>query len=58
MNEDFKHFLDGLSILGVIGSLANWLPVVAALASFVWTCIRIYETRTVQGWLARRKKND
>ena len=58
MNKDFKHFLDGLSIFGVIASLANWLPAIAALASLVWTCIRIYETKTMQGWLARRKKND
>jgi hypothetical protein len=28
----------------------------AALASLVWTGIRIYETKTVQGWVKRLRK--
>lgn len=48
---------DGLSISTVIATLAGWLPAIAALASLIWSAIRIYETKTVQGWIARRRKN-
>lgn len=48
---------DGLSIGTVISTLVGWLPAFAALASIIWTAIRIYETKTVQDWLARRRAN-
>ena len=51
MNEHAKTALDGLSLFTVVATIAQWLPAIAALASLVWTVIRIYETRTVQGWL-------
>lgn len=53
MNEHAKTAIDGLSLVTVLATLAQWLPAAAALASLVWTVIRIYETRTVQGWLGR-----
>lgn len=59
MNEHLdpiKHFLDALSVSAVIATLAGWLPAFAALASLVWTCLRIYETKTVQGWLKKRRE--
>lgn len=34
---------DAVSIGVVIGTLANWLPHVAALFSLIWTAIRVYE---------------
>ena len=50
--------IDWTSIGVVLGTLMNFLPAVAALASLIWTCIRIYETKTVQDWLkARKAKN-
>jgi len=52
-SEHTKHFLDAASISAAFASLAGWLPAIAALASVVWSCIRIYETKTVQGWLGR-----
>jgi chromate transport protein ChrA len=48
--ENLKSGCDALSICGVIATLAGWLPSVAAAVSIVWTCIRIYETKTVQRW--------
>lgn len=45
---------DALSIATVLATLAQWLPAVAALASIVWSIIRIYETKTVQGWLGKK----
>ncbi len=49
-----KHFVDVLSVTTLLGTLSQMLPHVAALATLIWTCIRIYETRTVQGWLGRK----
>jgi len=56
--ETIKHVTDGLSIVTVIGTLADVLPALAALFSIIWSCFRIYETETVQGWLKKVKKND
>ena len=58
--SNFKHLapeskalIDVSSILVVFGTLAEVLPALAALASLIWSIIRIAETRTVQGWLGR-----
>lgn len=56
--ETIKHVTDGLSIVTVIGTLADILPALAALFSIVWSIIRILETDTVQNWLKKAKKND
>ena len=53
--ETIKHAVDGLSIVTVLGTLAEILPALAALFSLVWSLIRICETETVQNWLKRRK---
>jgi len=45
---------DAISIVTVVATLAQWLPAVAALASIVWSVIRIYETDTVQKWLGKK----
>lgn len=55
INEHTKHLLDWTSIGVVLGTLMNFLPAVAALASLIWSCIRIYETKTVQDWLKKRR---
>lgn len=55
IDEHTKHVLDFTSIGVVFGTLIQILPSVAALASLVWSCIRIYETKTVQAWLKNRK---
>lgn len=52
--EEIKHIADGLSIMTVIGTLADVLPAIAALFTIVWTGFRIYETETVRGWLKRK----
>ena len=53
-SEEIKHIADGLSIMTVIGTLADVLPAVAALFTIIWTGFRIYETETVKGWLKRK----
>lgn len=53
--ESIKHVADGISISATVAALAGWLPAGAAFCTIVWTLIRIYETRTVQGWIKRWK---
>ena len=53
MDEASKHVIDFASIATVLGTLVEFLPAVAAIFTIVWTAIRIYETKTVQGWLGR-----
>jgi hypothetical protein len=47
--------MDWTSIGIMLGSLIQILPSIAAALSIVWTVIRIYETKTVQGWLKKGK---
>lgn len=54
--EGVKHAVDGLSVLTVVGTLAEILPAVAALFTIIWTGFRIYETETVKGWIKKNKK--
>jgi hypothetical protein len=56
VNEHTKLAFDGLSLATAVATLAAWLPPLAALASLVWTLIRIWETKTVQGWVQRWRK--
>ena len=53
MDEATKHLIDFASIATVLGTLVDMLPALAAVFTIVWTAIRIYETKTVQGWLGR-----
>jgi len=55
MDEPTKHAIDAASIFTAVGSVLQWLPEVAAIFTIVWTGIRIYETKTVQNWLVRRR---
>ena len=56
-DEHVKQVVDALSILTVVGTLAELLPAIAAVLTIVWTAIRIFETDTVQCMFGRRKKN-
>ena len=44
--EATKHALDAVSVVTVVGTLADILPAVAALFTIIWTGIRIIETHT------------
>jgi hypothetical protein len=46
---------DAVSIVTVVGTLAEILPAIAALLTIIWTGFRIYELDTVQGWLGKKK---
>ena len=53
-----KHTIDTISIVTVIGTLIDMLPPVAALLTIIWTCINIYESKTVQGWLGKKEQDN
>jgi len=55
LSEGAKHVGDAVSVVTVIGTLAQILPSIAALFTIVWTSVRIYETDTVQRWLGKKK---
>ena len=55
IDEHTKHLIDGVSVATVMGTLMSWLPAIAALFTIIWTVIRIYETKTIQGWLKKGK---
>jgi hypothetical protein len=55
-DEQVKTLGDAISIITVVGTLAELLPAVAAILTIVWTAIRIWETDTVQ-CIFRRKAN-
>lgn len=55
MSETARQIGDGLSVITVVATLAQWLPAIAALFTIVWTLIRIFETDTVKKLLKRFK---
>lgn len=55
VDEGTKVIGDAVSVATVVGTLAQWLPSIAALFTIIWTAFRIYETDTVQGWLGKKK---
>jgi hypothetical protein len=57
-DENVKSVVDGLSIITVIGTLADMLPSVAAVFTIVWTSIRIWETTTVRNWVKKLRGKD
>lgn len=58
MDEHAKFMIDIASITTVLGTLWGALPALAALFSLIWSIIRIYETKTFQGWISKFKKKD
>lgn len=58
LDEHAKWMIDIASITTIIGTLWGALPALAALFSLLWSLIRIYETKTFQGWISKFKKKD
>ena len=53
-HETAKTAGDALSIVTVVGTLAEVLPALAALFTIIWTGLRIYETDTIQKLLGKK----
>ena len=56
MHEETKSMVDVLAIGGTVGTVAGILPPLAALITIIWTCLRIWETDTVQKLLNKDKE--
>ena len=54
MSDEVKSAFDVASFAVVGATLVDWLPAIAALLSIAWSFIRLYETKTVQGWIKGR----
>jgi hypothetical protein len=54
-HETAKTTVDAISIVTVVGTLADVLPAVAALFTIIWTALRIFETDTIQKLLGKGK---
>lgn len=46
MTDTSKHWIDWAALGATMGTVAGWLPAIAALASLVWTILRIVEMFT------------
>lgn len=55
LDETTKQTIDVISVGTVLATLSQWLPSIAAIISIIWGAIRIWETKTVQGWISKRK---
>lgn len=53
-DEQVKQLGDAVSIITVVGTLAELLPAMAAVLTIIWTSIRIWETDTVQRLFGRK----
>jgi hypothetical protein len=55
MDDHTKHLLDTASVATVVGTISGMLPAIAAIFTIVWTSIRIYESKTVQEYLEKKR---
>jgi hypothetical protein len=58
LTEPTKNIIDALSVVTVIGTLAQALPSIAALFTIIWTALRIWETETVRNLTGRGKAEE
>lgn len=56
MPEGTKYVGDIITATAVLGTLVGYLPPLAAAATLLWTCIRIWETDTVQRVVTKLKR--
>ena len=49
---------DAMAVVIAGATLVDWLPPVAAILTILYTALRIWESRTVQGWVHGRKPKD
>ena len=49
-SEQIKSFVDVTSAGVAVGTIAGWLPHLAALFTIIWTGLRIYEWAEKRWW--------
>jgi hypothetical protein len=58
LSPDAIHVLDMSSILLAMMTLYDILPAATIALTFLWTCIRIYETDTIQNLIYGKRTDD
>lgn len=53
-----KQTADATAVVITGATFLGYLPSIAAVFTIIWTLLRIYETKTVQGWVARIRRRD
>jgi hypothetical protein len=48
-----SHAADTVSAFAIVGTIAGYLPPLAALVATVWYMVQIWESKTAAGWRAR-----
>lgn len=56
--EAQKQAVDATAVVVTGATFLGYLPSIAAVLTIIWTLLRIYETKTVQGWVARIRRRD
>lgn len=56
--DGLKHMLDAAAIAALLGNLISLLPAASTVLTFIWAGLRVYESPTVQRWLARRRERN
>ena len=56
--EAVKSGVDVIAVSATASALMGWLPPLAALATLIWTSIRIYETRSVRSLFKNEEKEE
>jgi hypothetical protein len=55
MQEEAKAAVDVVAVTTTVSTLMGWIPAVAAALSIIWTVIRIFETKTIQNLIHKKK---
>jgi len=58
MDESAKQVVDTVAVATTVGTLAGFLPALAALLTIIWTALRIWEMDTIQDLFTKRRKRD
>lgn len=54
--ENIKTVGDGLSVGTLLATIAGILPHIATLFTAIWAILRVYESKTVQDYLKKRRR--
>lgn len=54
--SEWKSWFDGVSFTLAFGIVLGLIPLAVGLLTILYTTIQIYETKTFQAWLAKRRK--
>lgn len=58
LSETAKHWIDALSLGALVATFMDLMPAATALAVFVWTAMRIYESYQNIRLNARKLRDD